>query len=52
MMSQLFKPGPQIEIDVYQITRIERQEERPEHHDCEAAEIATFSSELGTREKP
>ena len=31
IMAQLFKAGSEIEIDVYRITRIEREEERPEH---------------------
>ena len=32
-MAQLFKASAEIEIDLYRITRIERQEERPEHYD-------------------
>ena len=33
IMAQLFKAGAEVEIDVYRITRTERQEERPEHYD-------------------
>ena len=41
-MAQLFKAGSEIEIDLYRITRIERQEERPEHYDILRAENYVF----------
>ena len=33
VMAQLFKNSSEIEVDVYRITRIEREEERPTHYD-------------------
>ena len=42
IMAQLFKAGTEIEIDVYRITRIERQEERPEHRDFRTRKSYVF----------
>jgi hypothetical protein len=35
-------PGTEIEIDVYRITRIEREEERPEHYDWKPRKYYVF----------
>ena len=43
IMAPLFKTAPQAEIDVFRITRIERDEERPEHRDILFRKFYVFS---------
>ena len=42
IMAQLFKAASEIEVDVYRITRIEREEERPERYDWKPRKYYVF----------
>ena len=43
IMAPLFKNGPVAEVDLYRITRTEREEERPEHRDSIIRKFYVFS---------
>jgi hypothetical protein len=44
IMGQIFKTSPVADIDIFQITRIEREDERPEHRDVKVRKYYIFSS--------
>jgi hypothetical protein len=49
IMAQLFKTGSTVEVDLFRITRIEREEERPEHRDVRVRKSYIFSQDTNQR---